>query len=239
MFGRTHKSHLLTAAAIVVAATVLAIGLEHLGRTSRRVRAAAPALAGTVEVVLARNGAEVLRAWRERGFTGRTVMHVGRFLHFVEPSGADHLQAELLTGPGQGPVLVEAFARQANDENYLWTAAETGVARRLLYVSPEGSLRLRAAELEEPFDGSLDLELNGFTREATVTVPPVAEPVLLDVAASYFDEGSGEALFHMLEEAGIRADLVTLSLLEGSDGVTESARNRLRAFALALGRGRR
>lgn len=228
----------LWAFSIVIALVALAIfaALEVVARAARRIGTAGVVPSSHAEVVLARNGAEVLGLWRARGVGGRIVVHVGRFLHFVEPEQAAHLQQEVLTGVGTGRRLVADLAAMVRSENYLWTASETGVARTVLFTEPSASLLARASALDlalaegEP----LDLEYKAFPREAGTDLPRVGEPVLLDIGASYFDEGTGEALMDMLRRAGLRSDLVTLNLLEGNEDVSDSARARLRAFRLTI-----
>lgn len=206
------------------------VGLEAAGRGARRMGSSAPVARGGAEVALVRDGAEALGAWRSRGFRGRVVVHVGRFLHFVEPEEAGRLGRGELLRTGSGRIVVEEVARRVEDVSYLWAAAQAGVARRIAYAEPPATFRARAAALELAGDGPLDLQIMGFPREARPALPSVSEPVLLDVAASWFDEGTGEELSRMLEASGLRVDLVTLNLLEGSADVSDAARARLRAF---------
>jgi hypothetical protein len=229
--ARSSSSWWGVVAAVTVVTLALLAGLEVAGRGARRMGPSAPVARGGAEVALVRDGAEALGAWRSRGFQGRVVVHVGRFLHFVEPVEPGRLGRSELQRIGAGRIVVEEVARQVDDVGYLWAAAQAGVARRIAYVEPPGSFRARAAALEQAGDGALDLQLRGFPREARLALPSVSEPVLLDVAASWFDEGTGEELSRMLEASGLRADLVTLNLLEGSADVSDAARGRLRAFA--------
>jgi len=201
----------LHALGLVGAAAMAVTALHALGQARRVIGVARPASAPRLDSVLVRRNAAVLDAWRERGVRGRIVVHVGRFLHFVQEEP------------------------RPDARNYLLVAAETGIARRILYLSPPGTLeaRLRTLGVDR---ASLPLALPSqvFPRTLLAELPASDEPVLLDVNASWFDEGAPEALMQTLRASRLRIDLVTLSLAEDADDVSDRARAGLRQFAAAL-----
>jgi len=221
------------AAAVLAFASASAGGLHVAGRAGRTfVTAGAPVGPGP-EVVLVRTNADAARAWHARGLRGRVVLHAGRFLHFVEESGS---LLELSRGPGSGRAWERVLLEAAGPRNHLWVAAAGGVARSVRYLSPPAALRVRLGAIGKA-GSTLPLAIpdRAFPRWIDEEAPRLAEPVLVDVNASWFDESGGEELLALLRRAGTTTDLVTLSLAEGNDDVSEAARARLRAFAASLG----
>jgi hypothetical protein len=138
---------------------------------------------------------------------------------------------------GEEEALRAAILGATTDRSYLWAAVELGVARRIVFVEPRDRLvaRAEALGLAPPRPGEpLDLGIAGLERLVYDRVPPLREPVLLDVAASWFEDGDADALLAELSAAGLRADAVTLNRLEGSADVSAGARDRLAAFAAKL-----
>ncbi len=201
----------LYALGLVAAAAMSGAALHALGQARRVIGVARPASVPGLDALLVRRNTAVLDAWRERGFRGRIVVHVGRFLHFL----------------GEEP--------RPGARSYLRVAAETGIARRILYLSPPGTLeaRLRTLGVDR---ASLPLALPSqvFPRVLYDKLPDVDEPVLLDVNASFFDEGTAAGLLDALRRSRLRIDLVTLSVAEDADDVSDRARAGLRQFAAAL-----
>lgn len=205
---------------------------------ARRV-AGSPVLvtSGSARPVTAADGRAVLEEWRRIGVAGRTVLHVGAFLHSVPPDGLARTTAPLQAKAGVAAALRDAIRRSASDRSYLWAAVELGVARRIVFVEPRASLIARAEELELPAPAPgepLDLGIRGLERVAYDRVPPLREPVLLDVAASWFEGEDPDSLRVALAAAGIRADVVTLNRMAADATVSSAARERLDAFGAGL-----
>jgi len=174
----------------------------------------------------------VAQAWRSRGLRGRIVLHAGRFLHFIEDGVPVR---EAFAGTGSGRRMDAAFAAAAGPRSHLWVAAATGIARRVHYLIPPRALRERLATIPaQPSALPLAVDDEAHPRTVDGAPPRLSEPVLLDVNASWFDEAEGTELLALLREAGTTTDLVTLSLGEGNDDVSDGARERLRAFAAML-----
>jgi hypothetical protein len=225
-----------TAAAAIASLAVIA-ALHFVGTGRRVAGPSAPIGSPAVRAVLVRTDADVLATWRAQGVQGRTMVHVGRFLHFVSEPGARTVVATL-DAPGRAGALDDVLTRQSGPRDYLWVAGSTGVARRILYVEPGSAIDRRLSDLG--FDRAalpFPISSRAFPRTLLAELPRVDEPVLLDVNASWFDEGTAEELLAMLRGSALRADLVTLSLAEDADDVTAAARDRMRAFASAFAPG--
>jgi hypothetical protein len=222
------------AAAIVACSGLIAIALQAEGIASRRAPGRPAADPGVAEIVLARTDNEVVRTWRSRGLRGRTVVHAGRFLHFVADEGR-RLTLETLSSPGTGKDLDRLLVSGAGVLDYLWVTASLNVARRIYYVSPPLALETRLASMGDT-RGALPLRIDeeATPRALDGSPPRIGEPVLLDVNASWFDESDGPALAAALRAAALRCDLVTISLAEDAADVSPRARNAARAFARAL-----
>jgi len=172
--------------------------------------------------------------WRARSLRARTLVHVGRFLHFVSDDA--EIVVPTLSGAGRGAVLDEELARRAGPRNHLWIAASLGIARRILYVMPPGALarRLESLELDRR---ALPLALAGseaIPRTLLAALPATDEPVVLDLHASWLDEGTPGELLAALDASGLRPELVTLSLAEDAGDVSDAARASLRDVARTL-----
>jgi len=224
-------------AALLLAALLplCALALDALGRSGRTVGSALPIEAGRTEVLLVARNADVAAAWAARGQRGRTVLHAGRFLHFVP---ADPAWLATLTAAGAGTArAVDAAALSAADQrSYLWSAAEAGVARRVAYLVPPRTFarRLEASAAAPGGATAAGPRDQPWLLRTASPAAPGGEPVLLDVNASWFDEASGDELLRLLGEGGVRSDLVVLSLAEDAPAVPEAARSALRAFAARL-----
>jgi len=236
--SRTRSPRGASAFAVLISAccALVPVAMELRGRAARG--SSSPAEGGIPEVLLLRTDAEVVRAWRSRGLRGRTVVHAGRFLHFVGADGAGLLD-RTLTAPGAGATLDPLLEAQATPASYLWVAFQLRVARRLFFVSPPKALADRLRSLDQD-DSALPLQIDAEAapRALDRSAPHLAEPVLLDVNASWFDEADGEALLAGVRAARLRVELVTVTLAEDADDVSPAARVAARAFAAALA-GRR
>jgi len=219
--------------ALLLAPLASALLLDRLGVASRGVGAARrPGAGADVEVV--RDERELHQTWREAGARGRVLVWMGSHLH-LEPADRAPRVDGLLARPGTG-ALAAAYRERLGHRNHLWVALRTGLVRRLHLVLPERVIRRRhpAPDLSAVADR---MDLWGAPVTVTARVPSIAEPVLLGVDASWFEEDDGGALLEALRGSGLVSDLVTVSLSEGSPDVSPAARERARAFAAALGRG--
>jgi len=218
---------------VTAGSVACALGLAAAGR-SARVAGRAAAVGAGAEVLVFHTNADVLRAWRARGLRGRVVVHFGRFLHFVH----DEERPDAAPERGRGAAADAALLAAAGPRNHLRVAAELGVARRVAFVSPPGALDARLSAIgRSRADLPLDIDDGPHPRELRADPPAAGEPVLLEVNASWFDEGEPGALAEALRAARLRSDLVAVSLAEDSPDVSDGARERARAFARAIAAG--
>jgi hypothetical protein len=219
-----------TAATLASALAALA-ALHALGHATRSFASPRPG-ARAPEVIVARSGRDALAAWRARGMQGRILVHAGRFLHFVADEGTESMRE---TGPGSGRAHDERLLERAGPRNYLRVAASTGIARRILYLSPPTALDARLADLHLD-RGELPAALpsQAFPRELWSELPALEEPVLVEVSASWFDDPRAANFLASLDAAHLRADLVVVNLAEDAEDVSERARAAARKLAAAL-----
>lgn len=228
-----------TTAALWLLSAAVPAAVEALAHGRRVALTPVPVTGGGLTPVMAADGRAVLEEWLRRGVVGRTVLHVGAYLHSVPPEGIARTVAPLQATAGETAALRDAIRRAAGDRSYLWAAVELGVARRVVFIEPRQRLAARAGELGLPAPRAgeaLDLGICGLERVAYESVPPMGEPVLLDVAASWFEDGDPRLLRAELAAAGVRADVVTLNRLGGTAEVSEPMRDRLSAFGASLSR---
>ncbi len=218
---RMPRSAVLVPLAIALALVGTALGLEAVGRSARSIGQARAIRDGFLGVRLVPDSAAVYQIWRNAGVHGRTLVHVGRFLHFVPAQ-----EEEPTTGACRDMTTADAEAKLDN-RNFLWVAGYAGVVRRVFYVVPPERFR--------KLPGTWDrVDETGFQLRVSSRLPALAEPVLLDVHASYFETSDGAALLEELETSGLVTDLVTLNLAQDGSDVSDAARVRLAAFAQAL-----
>ncbi len=223
--AKAHEARrdLFAAGAILALSVGAAASLAALGRSTRTFAAAGDA--GTPEVVVVPTGRDALAEWHRRGLRGRILVHAGRFLHFVEVPAA---QNESPAPPG----VPAAPDPQVGPRNYLRVAATSGVARRIVYVSPPGALDERLATLRRTrAELPVALPSEAFPRALLAGFPSTAEPVLLELSASWFDDPRAPDPIAALRGSDLRADLVVVNLAEDAEDVSEHARERARALA--------
>jgi hypothetical protein len=193
----------------------------------------------TIEVV--ETSAELHDALLASGMRGRVLLALSSFLHFVPVGGV--IPQGLVRFPVPAFNLVEAFGSEVNHTNVLWVVLQAGVAREVVHVLPREDYQRRRGELNAgPVgvvlapDAIITHEL-GSRRTLRVAPPPLAEPVLLIIDASYLDlVGVGEAL-ELLRGSGLRTDLMVANLARDNPDVSDLGRKRLHSLADALAGG--
>jgi hypothetical protein len=224
----------LAAGLVAVVSGAISLLVVGAGSTAQREVTGTAPDARRPRVLLLGTDREVVRTWAASGLRGRTVVHAGRFLHYIDDEIVE-LTAGVLTRPGTGRALDESLDARASPRNYLAVASATGVARRIFYVSPPRALDQRLASLGMTREAlPLRIDAGPAPRVLDGTFPSLEEPVLLDIDASWFDESDGDALLRALSSRGLKIELATLPLAEDADDVSPSARQALQAFAPLL-----
>lgn len=235
-------THALTAVLIALFLVTTLFGLEKAGRSARS--AATPhdlTDPSLPHKVLAGPG-DVFAFWKQQGVRGNIVVHVGRDLHFTPVEKPDSEK-----GAPAYPIVVPAAALEyesaLNAQNFLWLAMRSNMARQVISVLPHDSFREKVSLVQEAVqkgylgilamdDTTIVAHELGSRRVITDGyLPPIDEPVVLNVDASIFSFYEPAALYALLEKAGLRIMLMTCSLSEGNAAVKDQARTRLKEFA--------
>ena len=182
---------------------------------------------------------DVYRLWKEKGFRGRVVLHVGRYLHFV-PVDMEDAYEGISRFPVETKSLIREYESKLDYRNFLMVALLCNIAREVYNVVPSyvflGKLNeARGMSGVSVSDESIRTHHLGARRTILDSLPVLEEPVLLNIDASYFaDPGAADSLLEELMASGIRTDMLTLCLSEDSPDVTEAERETLRGFASRL-----
>jgi hypothetical protein len=173
--------------------------------------------------------ADVYSLWQEHQVRGRIVVHLGRFLHFMEESSE---------GPPQIATIAADHAhfliRQISYRDFLWAAFQTNIAREIYTVLPPVDFKERIGVTPQQNE-FVTYEFCS-PRIFTMSLPPVAEPVLLNIDASYFASTDTAQLVNDLIKSGLKADIVTICLAEDNPDVTDLDRRKARDFIVLLSR---
>ena len=172
---------------------------------------------------------DVYSLWQEQHVRGRIVVHMGRFLHFME---AGHSSG----GPPQIATVVADHQHFTFDRtsyrNFLWIASQTNIAREIYTILPPADLKKRF-DNTQPLKEIVIYEY-GSPRIFTTSLPSLAEPVLLNIDASYFASADAAQLLDELMKSGLKADIVTICLAEDNPDVTDLDRQKARDFITLL-----
>lgn len=170
------------------------------------------------------------RLWKEKGVRGRVVVHLGRYLHFVEPAQAEPLNI---------PDIVKSHSRfddaGTSYRDFLWAAMQTNIAREIITVIPREDFKKRFG-LKDDLSAQRDVTTHeyGSPRVFSVRLPSGSEPVLLNIDASFFASRTPAELLDDLMKSPLRADLVTVCLAEDNPDVTDLERQKARDFIARL-----
>lgn len=186
---------------------------------------------------IAENAKELYHAWSLKGGKGRVLLHFGRHLHFNSVDDPSVYKAS-----SGYPVRVEnpqrEYEARLDYKNFLWVALQGNVARYVYNVLPSDIYQEKVRQLMEEnyhflerrdsyfMDGG-----SGLLRTITSAMPQVAEPVILNIDASYLGGRDVAAFADDLLKSGLHYDMVTFSLSLDSPDVTDAERKNLIALA--------
>lgn len=214
---------------IIAGCTASLIMLNHGGNTAR-VQGKAFALARErfPAYTVIKTG-DVYSLWQKQRVHGRIVVHLGRFLHFMEAGYSSG-------GPPQIATIVadhEHFTiKRTSYKDFLWVAFQTNIAREIYTVLPPADFKAR-------FD-TTQTQKEIVTHEYcsprifATNLPEVSEPVLLNIDASFFASTDAAQLIDNLIKSGLKADIVTICLAEDNPDVTDLDRQKARNFVKLL-----
>jgi len=193
-------------------------------------------------VHLVEKTSDVAALWKEQGVRGRVVLHLGKFLHFMKsgaPTGGPRRAMLITEGTSIADILAgdpTHFNQDRPDyKNFLWIAYQTDVAREIYNVVPAADFMQRfGVSAASAGSKDVDAQVFGFPRTVTTRLPALAEPVLLNIDASYFGSADPAGLLDALLKSGLRADLVTVCLAQDNPDVTDLDRQKLLGFTRLL-----
>lgn len=214
---------------IIAGCAASLIMLNHVGNTAR-VQGRAFALARErFPAYAVKTTGDVYSLWQEQQVHGRIVVHLGRFLHFME---AGHSSG----GPPQIATIVaehEHFTiERTTYKDFLWVAFQTNIAREIYTILPTADF-IKRFDNTQPLKEIVMYEY-GSPRIFMTSMPSVTEPVLLNIDASYFAAADAAQLMDELMESGLKADIVTICLAEDNPDVTDLDRQKARDFITLL-----
>ncbi len=225
------RRYLAASLALAIVAMVTLVGVDRFGKASRSYGDVRP-IAEVPKVAIARDAEHAVELWRASGLRGRILVHLGEYLHFIEP-GVKYPDERL----GQFPYDIEdTMARHAGDPGLLWVLMRINVARELHNVLPSDVYTNKVgAGGGAPGERSTVQATYGLRRTISDHLIAFDEPVLLSVDASLFASPDGRELAVELRSSSLRTDMVVCNLAEDNPRVSDGARARLRQFARELG----
>jgi hypothetical protein len=216
--------------ALLLVAAVVCFALGRFGASSRSYGEVRLVREGPA-VRVASNAAEAIEMWHASGLRGRVLVHVGHYLHFVEPSEQYGRRAidEFPYG------IEERMLAHAADPGMLWVLMRVNVARELVNVLPPAvytesvGTEPGAVGARRTVDASY-----GLKRTIVDHFPTFDEPVLLSIDASMFGTASGRALLAELHASSMLTDQIVFNLAEDNPRVGDAERQLIREFADTL-----
>ncbi|BCS52116.1 hypothetical protein [Geobacter sp. SVR] len=221
-------------AAIVLAACALAALAVHVAsRQARNYGPVSSFVAGKGSIAMVQTTTALYRLWETKAVRGRTVVHLGKFLHYMGDDSSSGYAVSQAAPPAPYPLKVTKSTPLGGEEityrNFLRATMAGGIARKIINVLPPEEFRKR-------FGAKADLAPEVFEYEyvspriVAMRIAPQHEPVLLNIDASFFADETVPAVIEMLRRSGVTADVVTVCLAEDSPDVTESSREKAREF---------
>lgn len=224
---------------------VCAASLFFLNFAGTSVRRAGTAYAPARErfpVYVVHNTSDVCTLWQEKHAYGRVAVHLGRFLHFLRPGTASYAELSQMQLTGTTSYQ-DIFANDHNHFNndradyksYLWVAFQSNMVREIYNVIPPGDFQKRfglkdaAAVQKDIFEHA-----SGSPLISTTRLPALAEPVLLNIDASFFASTDPAQFLALLLKSGIKSDIISVCLAEDNPDVSAADRQKLQTFIALL-----
>ncbi|HEX9094216.1 MAG TPA: hypothetical protein VF902_09560 [Coriobacteriia bacterium] len=228
--------------AVVSALAMLALvgGVVALaGATGARGRSEGP---GQRSAITVSDAVGLAAAVDASGVRGGVMLQVTKTLDFEPVAVEDVLKPSGY--PVKQPEVAGVLAPLVGRANVQWVLSQGSAVRTSVVVMAPSAFASKVDEgrrLGYPgvsADGSSIVANNdGFLRRISARFPAAGDldgPVILDVAASYFEDATAADLQRALESSGVRPALVILDLAEDDSDVGRKARDELRAFARLL-----
>jgi len=219
---------------LIFAAITAILAVQAAGHAARVYGSSVNLSQESFPLYLVRNTTDVYSLWREKHAHGRVVVHMGKFLHFVEPDSPEGYRVSK-----SYPLTFEKLCEgEVTYRNFLWAAMQSNVARELYHVVTPHDFRERFGLGDDADTGKNVIEQTfGSRRTLSTRIPSVSEPVLLNIDASFFSSMDIASAVQILKKSGLSVDVVTVCLAEDSPDVTSLERQSARDFATRLSAG--
>ena len=241
---RSALMHWFSSACILLLVLATAYSLNELGRSSRRAAGAGVSVSAPgVPVAVVADAAELYAAYRSRKVHGRILVHLGRYLHFVEIGDNDTYR-----GFFQFPIpafsALRSYEEHISYRNVLWVGMQANLFREIISIVPPqvfqekaGSIGPQDSNVVEVRHDAIVAHEWGSRRSIVPRLERIPdEPVILNIDASLFTgPGVPEQVVDIMR-SGLIVDLVTLNESRDNPEVTEENRRQLRRFAATLKR---
>ncbi len=238
---RGERFRLASSATILLMFVISLLAVNRAGVAARVYHTTHGISERELPVALVRRTTDVYAYWKEKGVKNRIVVHLGRFLHFVELDPYQGYKT-VRKFPLRAESLLPEYEAKLSYLNFLWAAIETDIAREVYNVLPPAAFREKVAEIAQAegvwrrSGGTYMTQYYGSLRVIAGDLPREREPVLLNVDASFFATTDPERFVTELRGSGLSVDIVTLCLSEDSPDVTPAERERLLKVADLLNR---
>jgi len=212
--------------------------LDQYGAASRVYGAAGPLRAPQAEKHFVDSPQESYRFWKSRGLKGRIIVYVADQWKRIDLKQYEDVPLYRPYPLRLFNPSVEKERKFLDDDNFLYMASITGLARQVTAVLSESGYEGITRQAEQAKDvsmrrGETRLPHYGFPRLFTTAawLRAPGEPVILFVSASYFRNNEPEALFRTLAASGIIADYVEFCRERQDVSVSDREREKLVRFA--------
>jgi hypothetical protein len=226
---------------IITGCAAAVIMLNHAGIAARQVGKTYSIARERFPVYVVQNTGDICSLWDEKHAHGRIVVHLGRFLHFMKSgtSGGVKSPMQITRGTRYADILAGDPAHFNNDppnyRNFLWVAFQTNIAREIYNVIPPPDF-MKRFDLTDQSAALKDIVQHEFgsPRIVATKLPDLAEPVLLNIDASFFASTDPARFLDTLLKSGLNADIVTVCLADDSPDVTTLDRDKTLEFIRLL-----
>lgn len=220
---------------LVLICTVAVLLMHRVGLSVRSESESSLLSTGPLTVVVAERTTDLVRIWQERQVQGRTLVHMGRFLHFVENTDANSIRMntrDVLRAGG----LTHLTTSSVTYRNFLRAAFERNMIRQKYHVFSPQDFKERFLS-DAPDESSKTIVDNEYGSRSFYSnrFPDISEPVLLNVDASYFHASDVENFLGIVRGSTLKVDIVTFCLAEDSPDVSENERIKLHQALVRLG----
>ena len=228
----------LAALVMVILAVLALFWMDRSGHASRSIASVLPNGAPAVHRVDRQS--DIYAIYRSLGVWGAHVVHLNRFLNLVEYYPKD--ESVSMPFPVRTADIRPSYEKGIDSHSWLFIANRTGLVRSATIVLPRKIFDARLEDFRSDFSFTVsDRQVRGWAQDMPFEVTTleglsrIAEPVIVNVDAGYFDDDADP---RTVAEAMRRAcrDVRVLVLCASRDEqeVSQAMRDRLALFASAF-----